>query len=151
MPEHRISELLKRLKTLELQSDAINVERKLILARIERANTRADTRPVTGRAKDQRSARGPPGQGTQRSTRARGGARFVSGDRVYVCNQVKPFRGRRPTDSDRYATVRYTQSTGGDGGDQVYITTDSGNKTYRLSKNLCRVDLQYCAYEKHRH
>ena len=151
MPEPQISELLKRLKTLELQSDAINVERKLILARIERVNTRTDNRPARGRAKDQRSNRRPPGRGTQRSTRARGGARFVAGDRVYVCNLANPLRGRRPTDSDRYATVRYIQGTGTDGEDQVYITTDSGIKTYRLSKNLRRLDLQYCAYEQHRH
>ena len=70
--------------------DAINVKRKLILARIEQVITRTDTRLATGRDKDQHSNRGPPGRGTQRSTRARGGARFVAGDRVYICNLVKP-------------------------------------------------------------
>ena len=133
MPETRISELVKRLNQLQLQSDTINVERRCIIARIERTNNREDTRPATTRPATQR-----------------GGPSFSRGDRVYVCNLTKGPRGRKVTNPDRYASVRYIQRTATPGEDQVYITTDSGIKTYRLSKNLRRVDTVYCDYEESR-
>ena len=67
MSEPSISELLKRLNKLELQSDSINVERKIIFATIDQTNTRANTRPARERPENPRSPRRAAGRGPQRA------------------------------------------------------------------------------------
>ena len=152
MSEPSISELLKILQKLELQSDSINVKRKIIFDTIVQTTTRVNLRPVRRERPPEcpRSPRRAAARGPQRANRANRPPSLGKGDRVYICNLVKPVRGRRPTDFDRYATVRFVQSTDNDENDQVYLTTNSGTRTYHIRKNLRRLYLHYCEYEQSR-
>ena len=50
-------------------------------------------------------------------------------DRVFIKNRVTPFF-KSPTSADRKATVTNIQGT------KIFLTTDSGRKTWRLLKNV---------------
>ena len=72
----------------------------------------------------------------QSSTHAPDNARdWRIGDRVYITNKVTvPSAFRKANEGDRYATIREIKFSAYS--DRISITTDNGQKTWRISDNL---------------
>jgi putative ribosome biogenesis GTPase RsgA len=62
---------------------------------------------------------------------------YVEGDRVRINNTIKAPFGRLANSRDRTATVLHTRTTNNQ--TKVFIRTDNGAKTWRLEKNLSRI------------
>lgn len=148
-----VSTLIRALKELDLATERINRERRRIVTDFENhqrepATSHSPTKTRRGR-KARRTAgtnrgdepRGKPIRGGQETRE------FLRGDRLFITNQVKSTSGHKaPRESDRYATVRYQQVLSG-GKVQVFLVTDSGVRTYRLSTNVIHIGANYSCYE----
>jgi len=115
MPTETVDELIEQLKRLKVQESDV-------LERLSRARERE--REVQDRTGTPRNPIGTPPNTT-----------FATGDRVRIANSVKVPFTRSVNARDRTATVRYTKPHNDDE-TKVFITTDNGFKTWRLEKNL---------------
>jgi hypothetical protein len=110
MPTETVDQLIEQLKGLKVQENAV-------LEKLSRAREH-------GREAQNRN-------GTTRNTT------FASGDRVRITNAVRVPYTRSVNERDKTATVRYTKPLHGE--TKVLITTDNGLKTWRLEKNLRKI------------
>ena len=110
MPTETVDQLIEQLKRLKVQESA--VLEKLSRAREHEKETQHRT-------------------GTPRNTT------FATGDRVRITNAVKVPFTRSANERDKTATVRYTKPHNAE--IKVFITTDNGFKTWRLEKNLRKI------------
>jgi hypothetical protein len=110
MPTETVDQLIEQLKRLKVQESA--VLEKLSRAREHEKETQHRT-------------------GTPRNTT------FAVGDQVRIINAVKVPFTRSVNERDKTATVRYTKPHNKE--IKVFITTDNGFKTWRLEKNLRKI------------
>ena len=108
MPTETVDQLIEQLKRLKVQENVV----------LEKLS----------RAREQEKEASQNRIGTQRNTT------FGAGDRMRIVNAVKVPSTRSANKRDRTATVRYTREHNDD--IKVFITTDNGFKTWRLEKNL---------------
>jgi putative ribosome biogenesis GTPase RsgA len=111
MPTESVDELIEQLKNLKVQENAV-------LEKLSRAREqeKAQTRNRTPR-----------------------NTTYEPGDRVRITNTVKVPFTRSVNERDRTATVRYTHPQN-EQLIKVFIITDNGFKTWRLEKNLRRIE-----------
>jgi hypothetical protein len=110
MPTETVDQLIEQLKRLKVQES-------VVLEKLSRA--REHEKEAQHRT------------GTPRNTT------FVTGDRVRIINAVKVPFTRSANERDKTATVRYTKPHNAE--IKVFITTDNGFKTWRLEKNLRKI------------
>ena len=118
MPTETVDQLIEQLKRLKVQEN-------VVLEKLSRARERE--REVQDRIGTPRNTVGTP----QNTT-------FATGDRVRIANAVKVPFTRSVNARDKTATVRYTKPYNDD--IKVFITTDNGFKTWRLQKNLRKIE-----------
>ena len=111
MPTESVDQLIEQLKTLKIQEG-------VVLEKLSRVREQEK--------EEQYRNRNP------RSTT------YEAGDRVRITNTVKASFARSVSAQDRTATVRYTKTHNEEV--KVFITTDNGFKTWRLEKNLSRIE-----------
>jgi hypothetical protein len=110
MPAESVDQLIEQLKDLKLQES-------VVLEKLSRA-----------RAKEKAQDRDK----TPRDTT------YEPGDRVRITNAVKVPFTRSVNAQDKTATVRYTKPHNEQ--IKVFITTDNGFKTWRLEKNITKIE-----------
>ena len=110
MPTESVDELIEQLKNLKVQEN--EVLKKL------------------SRAREQEKA--------QTRNRTQGNTTYEPADRVRITNAVKTPYTRSVNARDKTATVRYTRTHNEQ--IKVFITTDNGFRTWRLEKNLSKIE-----------
>ena len=111
MPTESVDQLIEQLKDLKLQES-------VVLEKLSRA-----------RAKE---------KAQDRNDRAPRSTTYEPGDRVRIINTVKVPFTRSVNARDKTATVRYTKPHNEQ--IKVFITTDNGFKTWRLEKNITKIE-----------
>jgi hypothetical protein len=111
MPTESVDQLIEQLKDLKLQES-------VVLEKLSRA-----------RAKE---------KAQDRNDRAPRSTTYEPGDRVRIINTVKVPFTRSVNARDKTATVRYTRPHNAE--IKVFITTDNGFKTWRLEKNITKIE-----------
>ena len=110
MPTESVDQLIEQLKRLKVQE-------KVVLEKLSRAREQEKE--------------------AQNRNNARSGTTLEPGDRVRITNTVKVPFTRSVNARDKTATVRYTTTNNEQ--TKVFITTDNGFKTWRLEKNLSKI------------
>ena len=118
MAEKELQELIHSLKELQIKEQEIKKRQSELIKQIEKLSiTKGDNNksPTTSIPKNSRDWR--------------------IGDRVYITNKVTvPSAFRKANEGDRYATIRELKFSAYT--DRISITTDNGQKTWRISDNL---------------
>mgnify|MGYP000373522218 CR=1 FL=1 len=112
MPTESVDQLIEQLKDLKLQES-------VVLEKLSRA-----------RAKE---------KAQDRNDRAPRSTTYEPGDRVRIINTVKVPFTRSVNARDKTATVRYTHPQN-EQLIKVFIITDNGFKTWRLEKNITKIE-----------
>ena len=127
-----LPELISQLKSLRIRQARI-------LQQLERAV--AQETQVVRQIEDHsgrrtvRTAPRPPPPAVVPAPPIDNAAGFEAGDRVIIHNEVKRRKGRPPVNIyDRRSVVTRVE------GDKIFITTDNGFATWRLSKHLRYLD-----------
>jgi hypothetical protein len=123
MSQDTVDDLIKQLKQVRIEADEIRAQEARIRLREERIIQRLE------RAREQEAERTATRQGKiQVSSEPR--AKFNIGDRVKIINKISVPSHRNSNVNDRRATVTSVKE------DKIYIRTDNGYDTWRLSKNI---------------
>ena len=118
MADKELQQLIHNLKDLQIKEQEIKAKQSEIIEQIERLSfPRNDNENVP-------STNIPE---TPRDWRV--------GDRVHINNKVTvPSAFRKANEGDRYATIRELKFSAYS--DRISVTTDNGQKTWRISDNL---------------
>ena len=119
MADKDLKDLIHSLKQLQIEEQEIKKRQSALIEQIEKLSTAKndETKPPT-------TSNVP---NTSRDWRI--------GDRVYITNKVTvPSAFRKANEGDRYATIRELKFSAYT--DRISITTDNGQKTWRISENL---------------
>ena len=111
MPTESVDQLIEQLKDLKLQES-------VVLEKLSRA-----------RAKE---------KAQDRNDRAPRSTTYEPGERLRIINTVKVPSTRSVHARVKTATVRYTMAHNAE--IKVFITTDNGFKTWRLEKNITKIE-----------
>ena len=118
MDEKELQELIHSLKDLQIKEQEIKRRQSEIIEQIEQLSIAQDN--------DKKQ----PSEDIPASAHD-----WKIGDRVYITNKVTvPSAFRKANEGDRYATIRELKFNAYS--DRISITTDNGQKTWRISDNL---------------